>query len=743
MATVFCPNCSDFVAREGHLCSRCGIDLSATFPEGEFQAPAISGNHLEFPTGASFADRYTIIERIGAGGMGIVYKAIDTMLDSEVALKVIQPTLAEVPGFIERFRREVRVTRQITHPNICRFHDIGEDQGIFYVSMEWIEGETVRDLLGKTGMLREGRALEVAEKIALALEAAHDKNIIHRDLKPANVMVDRRGNVLVLDFGLALERGADEITETGVAMGTPAYMSPEQKRLATLDPRTDLYALGLILREMLTGTRLDPIPGMTPAIRSALNPLVVPVLESLLEERPEDRCPSAAEARKMLRSLLDNPAISTAITMSEVAPKRRRVPRLVYGAMGMAAVSLAVTLWIVLKPPPPPSMHPEAQRFYDQGIEFLVDDGETEEGLSAAIVQLKYAQEFEPDSARVWAALGRAHWLRYRLTGANANRDEADRAVRTAYQLDPTLPAVLNVRALGFLEEGQFKAAKRELEKSLSVESNAAATWLLMGSASQSLGEWSAALEAFQRAETLEPDNHAVLMYLGLYHEKLGAYPKAAGYYEKAAALKPNSAIAWNNLGAAHLYSSKIDDSVPFFLRSLKLADRASTRSNLGTAYYHLGRYEDAEEHYRRAIELQPDHAVHWGNLGDDLLMLERNEEARNAYRQAAKLASDAVQREPLEPRAQSALALYCAKAGDEACALEAGRAAFELRPDDAGIAFNNAVVRCVLRLDNQCLEWLERAVGLGATRSNIAGAPEFERLADDPRFRALLELAS
>ncbi len=197
MATAFCPNCSDLVERVGHRCPRCNIDLSGTFPDDDHQQPPRAGRQLEFPTGETFADRYTIIERIGAGGMGVVYKAIDTMLDSQVALKLIQPALAQFPGFIERFRREVRVTRQITHPNICRFHDIGDSDGVLYVSMEWIEGETLRQLLEQTGMLREGRALEIAEKIALALEAAHDKGIVHRDLKPANIMLDRRGNVFV------------------------------------------------------------------------------------------------------------------------------------------------------------------------------------------------------------------------------------------------------------------------------------------------------------------------------------------------------------------------------------------------------------------------------------------------------------------------------------------------------------------------------------------------------------------
>jgi serine/threonine-protein kinase len=741
MATVFCPNCSDFVAREGHLCSRCGVDLSATFPEEAFEASAVSGSRLEFPTGSTFADRYTIIERIGAGGMGVVYKAIDTMLDGEVALKVIQPSLAQMPGFIERFRREVRVTRQITHPNICRFHDIGDDQGILYVSMEWIEGETLRELLEKTGMLREGRALEIAEKIALALEAAHDKKIIHRDLKPANVMVDRRGNVLVLDFGLALERDADEITESGVAMGTPGYMSPEQKRLEALGPQTDLYALGLILREMLTGTRLDPVPGLTPAIRSALNPLVVPILESLLADRTEDRCPSAAEARRMLRALLDNPAISTVVTISETLPKKRARQRLLYGLLGIAAVALAVTLWLVLKPPPT-ELHPEAARFYERGLLYIEEQGETKDGLAAAIVQLNRALEYEPDTARIWAALGRAHWIHYRLTRATVHREEAERAARRAHELDPTHPQVLNLRALGFLEQGQFEAATRELEKSLERDSDSGATWLLVGAVRQARGEFAGALEAFHRAEELRPESYAPQMYLGLYHQALGEYGEAATYHEKATQLKPDSSRSWSNLGAAYLYTGRFEESVPFFERSLDIEDGGSTRSNLGTALYYLGRYEESVEHYRRAIELQPDHAIHRANLGDGLFKLQRNEEARSAYRQAADIALAQAQRAPLDPDVQRRLALYCAKAGDEACALDAATAAAELQPQDAGVAFSNAVVRCVLRLDGPCLEWLERAVKLGTTRSEIQAQPELERLADHPRFRDVLELA-
>jgi Flp pilus assembly protein TadD len=222
----------------------------------------------------------------------------------------------------------------------------------------------------------------------------------------------------------------------------------------------------------------------------------------------------------------------------------------------------------------------------------------------------------------------------------------------------------------------------------------------------------------------------------------MGEYREATRYYEKATELKPDSSRSWSNLGAAYLYTGRFEASVPLFERALEIADSASTRSNLGTALYYLGRYEESVENYRSAVELQPDHAIHRANLGDALLKLNRDEEARDAYRKAADLALVRAQREPLSPDVQNDLALYCAKAGDETCALRAARTAAELQPRSAKIAFNNAVVRCVLRLDGPCLEWLERAVKLGTTRSEIQAQPELERLADHPGFRDILELA-
>jgi tetratricopeptide (TPR) repeat protein len=206
--------------------------------------------------------------------------------------------------------------------------------------------------------------------------------------------------------------------------------------------------------------------------------------------------------------------------------------------------------------------------------------------------------------------------------------------------------------------------------------------------------------------------------------------------------VRPDSPTAWNNLAAAHLNKGRIREAVPVLERSIDIEDRANTRSNLGTAYYFLERYDDAVTHYQRAIELQSGSAVHHANLGDAWLKLGREQDSRNAFARAADLARDRAVRSPLDSAAQSALALYCAKAGAADCALEAGATAAELRPDDASIALDNAVVRCILDRDVECLEWLDHSVKLGITRSQIELMPELERLADDATFRKILDRA-
>jgi tetratricopeptide (TPR) repeat protein/predicted Ser/Thr protein kinase len=203
--------------------------------------------------GQVLAQRYEILQILGEGGMGAVYKAKDLELDRPVALKVIRPDLAGSQAILDRFKQELLLAREITHKNVIRIYDIGEAEGLKFITMEFVEGEDLRTLIHEKKKIPPLEAVEIMQQVCRALEAAHSVGIIHRDLKPQNVMCDKTGRILVMDFGLARTLEGDGMTQTGALVGTMDYMSPEQALGKELDQRSDLFALGLIFYELLTG----------------------------------------------------------------------------------------------------------------------------------------------------------------------------------------------------------------------------------------------------------------------------------------------------------------------------------------------------------------------------------------------------------------------------------------------------------------------------------------------------------
>jgi CheY-like chemotaxis protein len=269
--------------------------------------------------GTVFARRFEILSRIGSGGMGVVYRAHDRDLDEDVAIKLLDPDLlSEDDGAIERFKTEIRLARQISSPHVVRTHDFGEWMGTYYLTMEYVVGITVRQLIERRGKLAPPAVLAIATQLANALDSAHRQHVIHRDIKPENLLLDPAGVLKVMDFGIArLAQTSHLATKAGMILGTPAYMSPEQLVGDQLDGRSDLYATGVVLYECLTGrhpiaadnlfqlvARVFEEQPVAPAtvdtgIPSAFSALVL----RLLSKRRENRPSSAAELRDLLAAL--------------------------------------------------------------------------------------------------------------------------------------------------------------------------------------------------------------------------------------------------------------------------------------------------------------------------------------------------------------------------------------------------------------------------------------------------------
>ncbi len=284
---------------------------------------------VEFPEvlrdGCVFAGRYRVDGLLGRGGMGVVLRVHDLHLDEEVALKVVRSGLAKDPAFLDLMKQEIRLARKITHRYVLRTHDFGESDGLPFVTMEYLNGITLRSLLDGRGRLPPPLVLRIARQVAEGLEAAHAVGVVHRDIKPANVLFDGRGDVKIMDFGLAAPTAGLAAGEAGAIVGSPRYMSPEQIRGNRVDARTDLYALGVMLFELCSG--LPPFDSgsigslltlhlSTPApALSEVMPGITPELDALLKrlmaKAPEDRPQTAAEVAEILKLLASRGGNST------------------------------------------------------------------------------------------------------------------------------------------------------------------------------------------------------------------------------------------------------------------------------------------------------------------------------------------------------------------------------------------------------------------------------------------------
>lgn len=383
MSKPTCPACTATVPPDSRFCALCGTALvpppiaetqpfvqqadvnqgvdkvnqaKASLPKGIAEA--------RFAPGEILGGRYRIISMLGKGGMGEVYQADDLALGQKVALKFISHRLARDPDRVAKFRNEVRIARRISHPFVCRVYDIGETGGDLFLSMEFVEGEDLASLLSKIGRIPEERAIVMAFQLCQGLAAAHEQGVIHRDIKPHNVLLDRRGNVRITDFGLAGFVG--EFRDDELRDGTPAYMSPEQLAGREVTVKSDLFSLGLVLYEIFTGKvalparsekgwsprQEDVMPEQPSAQVSQLSPAVNRVIVRCLDREPDNRPPSALAVLAELpggdplhaaKVLGETPAPEL---VADAAVHRSLAPPVAISMLVACLCGLALALWM-------------------------------------------------------------------------------------------------------------------------------------------------------------------------------------------------------------------------------------------------------------------------------------------------------------------------------------------------------------------------------------------------------------
>jgi tetratricopeptide (TPR) repeat protein/predicted Ser/Thr protein kinase len=748
---------------------------------------------------------YRITSQLGAGGMGVVYKAFDGRLQRHVALKVLPSAVSADEGRRRLFLREARAASALNDSHIVTIHDIFEHEGTDVLVMELVEGRTLREAMSKPVPIPQ--ALEWARQMADALGAAHGAGIVHRDLKPGNVMITERGHVKVLDFGLAkVPATGNEMTRapetrSGDVFGTLEYMSPEQARGKPVDHRSDIYALGTILYEMIVGRRpfaaenrlalLQEIAHSTPPPLRSVRPDVSEVLDDLvsraLAREPQMRFQSMWE----LSAALKFAATFTAGVMPAVVADRAGAPASSVGAVAqppssvaagpvaqpasvaasalpvaggafrwliaagamLGAVAVVMTIGLRLwSSRPVPAAPPEAAstpaaaaqpgtpvELTQQGL-VLIRRFDLAGNVDKGIASFEAAIAKDKASAPAWAGLARAYWRKQTEARDVSWGARALDAATQAVTLDPFFANAHVSLGLAKFAGGDTDAARQAFDRALVLDPSNAGAHRGLGALDKAAGRPAEAAAHFDQALVSDPTDWELMWLHGEIAYQSARYDAALKWYARATQAAPDSPVPYRLIGAAHHMLGDYGAAAAAFQQSLSLQPTAAGYANLGTALFFHGRYRDSVQAFERAVELQPGNPLHWGNLGDAYRFVPGNaEKAADAYGRAIQLLREQLANDPSQPINRSRLALHLAKSGDTTTALT--ELAKVLTPDVGEV---NTLYRATVTYElagkrDEALATLEQALERGYGIIEVRADPELARLRTDVRYHRIV----
>jgi len=695
--------------------------------------------------------QYRIMEELGGGGMGVVYRAEDTKLRRDVALKVLATDRSIGQREKELFLKEARAAAALQHPNICTVYDAGEEVGVWYIAMAYIRGRSLKDLVAQ-GRIPVGKAIDIAIRVAQGLQAAHGRNIVHRDIKSANIMVDEDGRVTILDFGVAKLSGHITQTGEGRVVGTVAYMSPEQASGEDVDARTDIWSLGVCLYEMLSGEL--PFKGdHDSAVIYQLVNRDPPSLSSLGLEVP------AGVARVITKAMEKKPAhryqsVSELLADLEIARKE-----LESGAPPREP-SIAVIPFTNM------SAEPDQSYFCDGMAEEIITSLSNVEGLRVVARTSSFAfRDTKLDIREIGRKLGADTVLegsvqksgaRLRITTQLINVSDGyhmwaaryDRDLEDVFAIQEEIAHNI-VRAL---EVTLTEREKRAIGKIRTADMKAYDFYVkgLHHFHEMNKKGLESARDLFTSAFVLDP-NYA-LAYCGLadcysmiytfYDTDRAVVENALTAAEKALALAPDLAEAHASYGLALSFQGRYDEAEKEFALAIAIAPK------LFEAHYFYARMcrvqnklERAAELFEKASELRPEDYQAPILAGDTYRGLGRPDDVRRAFRKGLAIAEKQLELHPGDARAWYLGAHAHLELGDRTTALRWNAQATKLGPRDPATLYNAACLFAVMDEVDACFECFHRAIEHGfSNRPWLETDPDLASIRSDPRYPALLE---